>query len=79
MKFTHNQKHYAMEPATGSLLRLDPRDQVDETFPQLVQKKTNSTGKVEMVTLEVSQQCNLRCTYCPHTHQGVPGVRPHRL
>ncbi len=78
MKFTHNQKQYCIEPATGSLLRVEPSDQLDEAFPLLVQKETNSTGNIEQVTMEVSQQCNLRCTYCPHTHGGIPGVRPHR-
>lgn len=36
-----------------------------------------SDGTIEHLTLSLTDRCNLRCTYCPHTHQGRPGVRPH--
>lgn len=77
MNFNQNGKLYAYEPATGNFGEVEPGEPVDMTNPRMVEKPLVG-GRPSQLMLEVTQQCNLRCTYCPHTHQGIPGVRPHR-
>jgi len=79
MIFEHRDVMLAFEPATGEFGVYEPGTELpDDTNPRPVSKDTNETGFMKQIILEVSQKCDLRCTYCPHTHGGQPGIREHQ-
>ena len=66
---------YDYNPATGGFYQPSPAAAPPEPLPELVQHRTLRDGTLKMLTLEATQACNLKCTYCQHAHGGAPGVR----
>ena len=49
----------------AGMLSTDKWEAIEHPATRLL--KENLNGSIEMLTLQVTQQCNLRCQYCPYS------------